>query len=233
MVSIDAGRSRPGGAWPDARRERALAEAGVWPVAGIDEAGRGPLAGPVCAAAVILDLGRVPDGLDDSKRLPASRREALFDEIVGSAAAVAVAFASSREIDSLNIRLATHAAMRRALAGLSLPPRRVLIDGSDLPAGLACAGETIVGGDGLCSSIAAASILAKVARDRLMRRAGAAHPLYGFARHAGYPTPVHLAALAEHGCCPLHRRSFAPVRRCLHHEAAALSEKSTAPGGQP
>ncbi len=224
---------------PDIRRERALAEAGVRPVAGIDEAGRGPLAGPVCAAAAVLDLARVPTGLDDSKRLAAPRREALFDEILATARATAIAFASPAEIDAVNIRSATHLAMRRALAALSIAPTYILVDGNDMPEGLACAGETIVGGDGTSASIAAASILAKIARDRLMRLADSAHPAYGFARHVGYPTRAHLAALATHGACPLHRRSFAPVARLLspapdrEPEAAALSEKSTVRGGQP
>ncbi len=200
---------------PHLERERALARRGIWPVAGVDEAGRGPLAGPVCAAAVILDLARVPEGVNDSKLLAAARREALFDEIATTAVAIAVAFASVAEIDGMNIRRATHAAMRRAVAALSTVPVHVLVDGNDLPAGLACAGETIVGGDRVSASVAAASIVAKVARDRMMRRACALVPAYGFSRHAGYPTPEHLAALAAHGPCALHRRSFAPVRILL------------------
>ena len=216
---------------PGIERERALAEAGVWPVAGVDEAGRGPLAGPVCAAAVVLDLARVPDGLDASKRLAPHRRETLFAEIMDNAAAVAVAFVSAGEIDATDIRRATHLAMRRASAALSLAPTHLLVDGNDLPVALPCPGGTIVGGDRLCASIAAASIVAKVCRDRLMRLAHRTHPAYGFARHVGYPTPAHLAALAAHGPCPLHRRSFAPVRRLA--VPPALSEKNTAPVGQP
>ncbi len=199
-------------ALPHFRRERALLKRDVGPVAGVDEVGRGPLAGPVCAAAVILDPGRVPRTLNDSKQLPSDLREALYDEIMERALCVGVAFASAAEIDAINIRQATHLAMRRALAGLSTVPGYVLIDGNDLPACLICEGETLIKGDASSASIAAASIVAKVTRDRLMRRLCTIHPAYGFSRHVGYPTREHLAALARHGACGFHRMSFAPVR---------------------
>ena len=200
------------------RRERALMRRGTWPIAGIDEVGRGPLAGPVCAAAVILDPARVPKGLDDSKRLTAECREELHDRILDTALGVTVAFASVAEIDTLNIRQATLAAMRRALAALAVLPSYVLVDGNDLPPCLVCAGETLIKGDATSASIAAASIVAKVSRDRLMRRLCAFYPHYGFSRHVGYATRDHLAALAKHGPCDAHRRTFAPVR--LQYEAA-------------
>ena len=185
---------------------------GTWPVAGIDEVGRGPLAGPVCAAAVILDPARMPKGLDDSKRIAPDRRDELYDRIMEKAVSVSVAFASVAEIDAINIRQATLTAMRRALAALAVVPTYVLVDGNDLPPCLICEGETLVKGDASSASIAAASIVAKVARDRLMRRVCAIHPAYGFSRHVGYATRGHLAALAKHGPCSFHRRTFAPVR---------------------
>ena len=181
-------------------------------VAGIDEAGRGPLAGPVSAAAVILDPARVPKGLDDSKKLDADTREALYETIVDTALAVGVAFASAAEIDAINIRQATFLAMRRALAALAEVPAYVLVDGNDLPPCLVCEGETLVKGDASSASIAAASIVAKVTRDRLMRRLCAQHPVYGFSRHVGYGTRDHLAALALHGPCVAHRMTFSPLR---------------------
>ncbi len=197
---------------PHFRRERALLRRGAGPVAGMDEVGRGPLAGPVCAAAVVLDPARVPRGLDDSKKLAPESREALYDVVMEQALSVGVAFASAAEIDAINIRQATHLAMRRALAGLSTVPGYVLVDGNDLPSCLVCAGETLVKGDASSASIAAASIVAKVTRDRLMRRLCALHPVYGFGRHVGYPTRDHLAALAAHGASAFHRMSFAPLR---------------------
>ena len=200
---------------PSIRLERILWRTGVWPVAGVDEAGRGPLAGPVAAAAVILDPDDIPDGIDDSKARAADAREALFTAIVERALGVGIAFASTTEIDTLNIRQATFLAMRRALAALAVAPAHVLIDGNDLPPHLPCAAGTVVKGDATSLSIAAASILAKVSRDRLMRRLCARYPAYGFGRHNGYGTRRHLAALAEHGPCPAHRRSFAPVRALL------------------
>lgn len=198
---------------PDFRREKSLRRKGVWPVAGIDEVGRGCLAGPVAAAAVILDPADVPQGINDSKCLSAQMREALYEEILARGLAVAVSFVSAADIDQINIRQASLTAMRRALAALAILPRYVLIDGNDLPMGLACPGETIVKGDGLSASIAAASIVAKVARDRLMTRLCRAHPAYGFSRHVGYATQEHLAALAEHGPSAYHRLSFSPLRQ--------------------
>ncbi len=185
---------------------------GTGPVAGIDEVGRGPLAGPVGAAAVVLAPARVPKDLNDSKQLSADVREALYDQIMERALSVGVAFASAAEIDAINIRQATHLAMRRALAGLSTVPGYVLVDGNDLPSCLICEGETLIKGDSSSASIAAASIVAKVTRDRLMRRLCVVHPAYGFSRHVGYPTREHLAALAHHGACGFHRMSFAPIR---------------------
>ncbi len=204
------GRSRP-----RFQRERALLRQGAGPIAGIDEVGRGPLAGPVAAAAVILDPARIPPGLADSKVLTASAREALFDMVMERALGVGIAFASAAEIDVVNIRQATFLAMRRALAALALAPGYVLVDGNDLPSGLRCAGETLIRGDASCASIAAASIVAKVSRDRLMRRLCVHHPVYGFSRHVGYGTRQHRAALAEHGPCPVHRLSFAPLRALM------------------
>ncbi|MCF7222673.1 ribonuclease HII [Marilutibacter chinensis] len=184
-------------------------------VAGVDEAGRGPLAGPVAVAAVILDPARPVAGLDDSKKLTERRREALFPLIQEHALAWRIVFVEPAEIDTLNILQATLEGMRRALSLLEPRPRLARIDGNLVPSGLACAGEAVVGGDGIEPAIMAASILAKVARDRAMHVLHAQWPQYGFDAHKGYPTPAHLAALAEHGPCPAHRRSFAPVRRSL------------------
>ncbi len=195
--------------------ERTLWRAGVWPVAGIDEAGRGPLAGPVAAAAVILDPDDVPDGIDDSKVLAAGAREALFDSIVERALGVGIAFASATEIDAINIRQATFLAMGRARAALATVPAYVLVDGNDLPPRLACRGEAVIKGDAISASVAAASILAKVSRDRVMRHLCGRYPVYGFSQHNGYGTARHRAALIEHGPCQAHRRSFAPVRALL------------------
>lgn len=197
---------------PHFRIERRHIKDGRWPVAGIDEAGRGPLAGPVAVAAVILDPENLPRGLNDSKVLDAQERERLYEIILSKAICVSVALASAREIDRINIRQATLAGMRRAAAGLSIRPAHALVDGSDLPAGLCCGAETIIKGDGTSMSIAAASIVAKVTRDRLMRRLGDRHPAYGFGQHAGYATRAHLAAIAEHGPSPFHRFSFSPLK---------------------
>ena len=180
-------------------------------VAGVDEAGRGPLAGPVVAAAVIFSGGTAPPGIDDSKKLRSAAREALFAAIMASAE-VGIGQASVAEIDRLNILQATFLAMRRALAALSPPPGHALIDGNRLPPGLPCPATTIVRGDSHSLSIAAASIIAKVTRDRLMLDLAAAHPGYGWERNMGYGTPVHLAGLARLGPTPHHRLSFAPVR---------------------
>lgn len=189
---------------------RAIAQ-GCRIVAGVDEVGRGPLAGPVVAAAVILDPKAIPEGLADSKLLSAARREALFEIILRQALGVGIGSASAVEIDRLNIRQATLLAMRRAVAALPLAPGLVLVDGNDPPT-LPCPCEAIIGGDALISSIAAASIIAKVTRDRMMARLGQHYPAYGFAGHAGYGTAKHRAALREHGPCPAHRYSFAPVK---------------------
>jgi ribonuclease HII len=193
-------------------RRQGAGHGGGRPVAGIDEAGRGPLAGPVAAAAVVLDPENLPRGLDDSKALDAATRERLADVIFAKAVAVSVCFASVAEIDRFNIRGATHLAMRRAAFGLTVQPVHILVDGNDCPKGLPCDAQALVGGDARSMSIAAASILAKVMRDRLMRRLAVAHPGYGFERHVGYGTPAHLAALDRLGPCVLHRRGFAPVR---------------------
>lgn len=190
--------------------------ANEFPVAGIDEAGRGPLAGPVVAAAVILDDDHSIVGLDDSKKLSEARRGELADEIRQSALAWSVAWADAAEIDAMNILRATMLAMRRAILGLSLWPATVLVDGNQLPKldffHHSLAGNPIVGGDGCVSAISAASILAKVTRDRMMCEADSLFPGYGFARHKGYGTADHLDCLARRGPCPLHRRSFRPIR---------------------
>ena len=183
-------------------------------VAGVDEAGRGPLAGPVVAAAVILDDLRPIAGLADSKKLTAARRDKLYDEIRAKALCCAVAEASVEEIDRLNILQATLLAMQRAVAGLRLPPAKVLVDGNRLPT-LGVLAEAIVDGDATVPAISAASILAKVQRDRWCAEVDAQWPQYGFAAHKGYGTAAHLAALRAHGACEHHRRSFAPVAAVL------------------
>ena len=179
-------------------------------VCGVDEAGRGPLAGPVVAAAVILDPARPILGLNDSKKLSAKRRIELAQEIRDKALAWSIAEASVEEIDRLNILQASLLAMQRAVAGVSPPPCRALIDGNKYPR-LDCPAEAIVGGDGKVAAIAAASILAKTARDAGMEALHAIYPMYGFDRHKGYPTAAHLAALRQYGPTPAHRRSFSPV----------------------
>lgn len=188
-------------------------------VAGVDEAGRGPLAGPVSVAAVILDPSRPIEGLDDSKKLGEARREALYPLIVERALAWRIEFVEVDEIDRINILQATLAGMRRALEGLAPVPTLARIDGNRLPKALPCAAEALVGGDAIEPAIMAASILAKVARDRRMRELHARWPHYGFDRHKGYPSPAHLDALKAHGPCPEHRRSYAPVRALLAIEA--------------
>ncbi len=183
-------------------------------LAGVDEAGRGPLAGPVMAAAVILDDRHPVKGLADSKSLSALRRERLFDEIRAKALCCCVAQASAEEIDQLNILQATLLAMRRAVAGLRLKPALVLVDGNRLPA-LDMRAQAIVGGDALVGAISAASILAKVERDRWCAELDLEYPQYGFARHKGYGTVEHLRALKAHGACAEHRKSFRPVAEVL------------------
>lgn len=193
--------------------ERGLRAGGFPLIAGVDEAGRGPLAGPVSAAAVILDPADVPDGIDDSKALSADERDSLCAAILARALAVGVGLASADEIDAVNIRQATFAAMRRAVRALPLAPHHLLVDGRDIPPGLPCPARALVKGDSLSLSIAAASIVAKVTRDRLMVRLHASHPAYGFETHKGYPTAAHRAAIAAHGPTPYHRRSFGVLRR--------------------
>ena len=180
-------------------------------VAGIDEAGRGPLAGAVYAAAVILDPDRAIDGLADSKVLAAERREALAEEIKSRALAWSVAFATVQEIDSLNILRATLLAMQRAAQGLGMMPQLAMVDGNQAPL-LSCAVQTVIKGDALVPAISAASILAKTARDADLLRLHERYPHYGFDRHKGYGTPEHLELLRRHGPCPEHRRSFAPIK---------------------
>lgn len=197
---------------PDFHLEDELFAKGVWPVAGIDEAGRGPLAGPVAAAAVILQRGHEGfAGLDDSKKLTAARRETLYEAITTDPSVQwSCATASCEEIDELNILRATHLAMERAAMALKLRPAHCLIDGLAVR-GFPLPHDGVVKGDGISISIAAASIVAKVTRDRLMRELDAEWPQYGFAKHQGYGTKVHLEALRTHGPCPQHRRSFRPV----------------------
>ena len=190
----------------DFERE-AMAKGFRW-VAGVDEVGRGPLAGPVGVAAVILDPDDIPDGLNDSKALTEAERDELRPTILAKALSVSIAFASAEEIDAFNIRRATLRAMARAVNALSLRPDLVLIDGRDLPDGLLCPARAIIGGDALSMSIAAASIIAKTTRDALMRNLASDFPHYGFADHVGYATPFHRQALAAGGPCPYHRRSF-------------------------
>ncbi len=191
-------------------------------VAGVDEAGRGPLAGPVVAAAVILDDTQPIAGLADSKALTALRRERLFDEIRAKALCCSIAQASVQEIDTLNILQATMLAMQRAVEGLRLKPVKVLVDGNRLPT-LGVLSEAIVGGDSRVAAISAASILAKVHRDRLCAALHEEYPHYGFAGHKGYGTPEHLQALREHGACPEHRRSFAPVAAAIASREGTLA----------
>jgi ribonuclease HII len=194
---------------PTFRRERSAIRRGIWPVAGCDEAGRGPLAGPVVAAAVILNPDKIPRGLNDSKKLDHDEREKLYHRICASAE-VGIAFGSRARIDRDNIRQASLWALARAVAALPIKPKLVLVDGIDkIDVGCDC--EAVVSGDALVLSIAAASIVAKVVRDRLMVQVGAAHPGYGFERHMGYSVPEHFRALTALGPTVHHRRSFAPV----------------------
>lgn len=196
--------------------------AGVSPVCGVDEAGRGPLAGPVVAAAVVLDPKCMPEGIDDSKRLAASRRTALAGRL-RECADVSLGTASVEEIDRLNILGATMLAMRRAVEGLPHKPELAFIDGNRLPSDLCCEARTVVGGDRQSLSIAAASVMAKVHRDSLLHALALDHPGYGWERNAGYPTAEHLLALQRLGATRHHRRSFAPVREALAQDCAAAS----------
>lgn len=191
-------------------------------VCGVDEAGRGPLAGPVVAAAVILNPKRRIRGLDDSKVLNAKTREALYEKIVERSIAYCVASASVEEIDTLNILHATMLAMKRAVEGLAVAPTLAKIDGNRCPV-LSIRSEAIIGGDALVPAISAASILAKVTRDRMLAELHERFPMYGFNSHVGYSTPQHLAALAQHGPCEHHRRSFAPVREAYEQRGVRVS----------
>ena len=199
---------------PDFSHETALARTGHRWIAGVDEAGRGPLAGPVTAAAVRLRGEALPQGLQDSKRLRAAAREAVFAQIMAHAA-VGIGHASPAEIDAINIEQATWLAMARAIAALPRVPDYLLIDGNRLPRDLPCPGQAVVKGDGRVMSIAAASIIAKVTRDRIMAQLDHEYPGYGWASNAGYPTKRHINAIADLGVTPEHRRSFAPIRKIL------------------
>ena len=196
---------------PDYSHEAALMARGARAVAGVDEAGRGPLAGPVVVSAVVLDPTCIPDGLNDSKKLSQDQRESLFEQIVASALAISVVVVPPSIILSHNIRGATLWGMAQAACGLAIRPDRVLIDGRDVPMGLPCDGLALIGGDGRSVSIAAASIVAKVTRDRMCAIMDCDAPAFGFAGHKGYSTARHMAALSEHGPCRHHREAFAPV----------------------
>lgn len=187
--------------------ENEIYDSGFSPLCGVDEAGRGPLAGPVCAAAVILPRGEVIDGLNDSKKLSEKRREELYDEIIGRAIAYGIAFATVEEIEERNILGATFLAMNRAIGKLSVEPALALIDGNRNKE-ISVPSRCVIGGDGRCADIAAASILAKVTRDRFMLEMAEKYPRYGFERHKGYGTAAHYAAIREFGPCPIHRMSF-------------------------
>ena len=205
---------------PDFSHETEALSRGALRVVGVDEVGRGPLAGPVTACAVRLDPDRIPAGLRDSKMLTALQREVLFDEIM-AVAEVSVAHASVQEIDALNILRASHLAMERAVAGLQAD--HALIDGNLIPRGLACLARAVVKGDATCLSIAAASIVAKVTRDRIMVDLAQQHPGYGWEANAGYPTKAHLEALQNLGVTPWHRRSFKPVHNILYQVISVSS----------
>jgi len=201
--------------------ERAVWQSGVRWVAGIDEAGRGPLAGPVVAAAVIFPVGCFVEGVDDSKKLTSHRREELFSEIQERAVSFGIGIVGEQDIDALNILQATFKAMHIAIAGLTVRPGHLLVDGNrftgdDVPF------TTIVDGDARCHAIAAASILAKVTRDRIMREQDSLYPVYGFARHKGYGTAQHRAAIVRYGLCPIHRRSF-----CHNAQGSDLIDERT------
>ncbi len=201
---------------PSFARERHVIAGGGGPVAGLDEAGRGPWAGPVVAAAVILEPDRLPDGLNDSKALSEASRNRLYDAIFASGAAVGLGIADVARVDRMNILAATLWAMREAVAALPVVPQIALVDGNRAPP-LTCQVQTIVSGDAVCLSIAAASIVAKVTRDRIMIELGRALPGYGFERNKGYGTREHQAGLARLGVTEHHRRSFGPVQAALRH----------------
>jgi ribonuclease HII len=210
MALPDSSEETTALAAPTLRFEKRAVRRGATLVAGADEAGRGPLAGPVVAAAVILNRRRIPDGLNDSKQLTANVREALHDEIMRSAVAVAVVAAPISVIERLNILWASMWAMRQAVRNLAIAPDHVLVDGNIVPKELPCKGEAVVGGDALSLSIAAASIVAKVTRDRMCQIMDCEEPHYGFAAHKGYSAPAHFEALDSHGPGRFHRMDFAP-----------------------
>lgn len=193
---------------PDFSYEIAAAEKGYNYICGVDEAGRGPLAGPVCAAAVILPVGTEIKGLNDSKKLSESKREQLYDEIINTAIVYSVAYGTLEEIEEYNILNATYLAMNRAIENLKIKPDYALIDGNRVPQGIKIPCETIVKGDGKSASIAAASILAKVTRDRLLLEYHKKYPQYNFAKHKGYGTKEHYEAIKKYGVCEIHRLSF-------------------------
>ena len=202
---------------PDFSYERAAMDRGFARIAGVDEVGRGPLAGPVTACAVVLDMSRIPEGLNDSKKLSAKRRESLAEAIL-ACAEVSVASASVEEIDELNILRASHLAMERAVAGLLTPPDHCLIDGNLIPKGLTVSAEAIVKGDSKSVSISAASIVAKIRRDYVMSALAQQYPGYGWETNAGYPSKSHRVALQNLGVTPHHRRSFKPVHNILYQQ---------------
>jgi ribonuclease HII len=207
--------------FPDFTHEQMLLDRGAKLVAGVDEAGRGPLAGPVVVAAVRLDPQRIPEGLNDSKKLTAERRDALYEEIMATAE-VAIVSAPPTDILSLNIRGATLAAMAKAVRALPRAVDRALIDGRDVPPGLPCPGLALIGGDGRSVSIAAASIVAKVMRDRMCAMMDCDAPQFGFSGHKGYGTAAHLAALNLHGPCRHHREEFSPVAALLLRKTSVV-----------
>lgn len=197
---------------PDFQSELGLKARGMWPVAGLDEAGRGPLAGPVVAAAVILDEDNIPEGLNDSKKLSLRKREALFLQILDTAS-VAICSNSALTIDQTDIRKASLDAMSRALNALPILAKYALVDGRDIPPNLTVPADALIKGDARSVSIAAASIVAKVTRDRMMKRAAYVLPQYGFERHSGYGTKIHKQAIEEHGPTSIHRMTFRPLRK--------------------
>ena len=199
---------------PDFSLEQSLIAQGARRIAGVDEVGRGPLAGPVTAAAVVLDPSAIPDGLNDSKKLTEKKRIAML-AVLQDCAEISVAHASVEEIDEINILRASHLAMERAVAGLSVPPDHLLIDGNLIPRGLTIPAQAVVKGDGRSVSIAAASIAAKIARDAIMRDLAQQFPGYGWESNAGYPSKSHISALQNIGVTPHHRRSFKPVHNIL------------------
>ena len=211
----------------ESRLLKTMSGPGTFHICGVDEAGRGPLAGPVVAAAVILDRGRIPKGLNDSKQLSEETREALFPVIMDMAVAVGVGEASVGEIDLVNIRQATHLAMARAVRALSVAADFALVDGNDAPA-LPCKCETLVNGDGRSLSIAAASIIAKVHRDRLMIRLHDEHPGYNWRSNKGYGTPDHYSGLKSFGVTVHHRRSFAPIHHLLQGDESPRGREAAA-----